>query len=183
MFSQLDKELRFGYQLNGSLVLAFNQKEFEHLSELKKRGETNGVKRLQIFNREEVLKREPHVNDKVVGALYSPDAGNVIPYEYTIALAENAVAALAVDHGDVGGLAFLRGVARFNPARLPLPVVHPLKIGAAPRHLVRWLAPLPPLFLGRRARGCDVRWARRGRGRVDGRVVGAPRRSAAKPLR
>mmetsp|Transcript_26625 Transcript_26625/g.41333 ORF Transcript_26625/g.41333 Transcript_26625/m.41333 type:complete len:702 (-) Transcript_26625:161-2266(-) len=91
MFPQLDKELRFGYQLNGSLVLAFNQKEFEHLSELKKRGEANGVKRLQILNRDEVLKREPHVNDTVVGALYSPDAGNVIPYEYTIALAENAV--------------------------------------------------------------------------------------------
>lgn len=34
---------------------------------------------------------EPHVSPDCVAALYSPDAGNVIPYEYTIALAENAV--------------------------------------------------------------------------------------------
>jgi hypothetical protein len=34
---------------------------------------------------------EPAVNSNVVAALYSPDAGNLIPYEYTIALLENAV--------------------------------------------------------------------------------------------
>ena len=80
MFPQLDKELRFGYQLNGSLVLAFNQEEMKHLEELKKRGETNGVQRLQIINQEELRKKEPYVNPKAIGALYSPDAGNVIPY-------------------------------------------------------------------------------------------------------
>ena len=91
MFPQLDKELRFGYQLNGSLVLAFNDEEMKHLDELKKRGDINGVQNLQILSRDEVLAREPFVKDDVVGALYSPDAGNVIPYEYTIAMAENAV--------------------------------------------------------------------------------------------
>jgi glycerol-3-phosphate dehydrogenase len=38
-----------------------------------------------------VLEKEPYVNPEVTAALYSPDAGNVIPYEYTVALAENAV--------------------------------------------------------------------------------------------
>ena len=91
MFPSLDKELRFGYQLNGSLVLATNDDEVSILHELKQRGEINGVERLKILTRQEVLAMEPGVNPNTVAALYAPDAGNVIPYEYAIALAENAV--------------------------------------------------------------------------------------------
>lgn len=91
MFPDLDKELHFGYQKNGSLVLAITPEEVAHLNELKARGEKNGVKRLKILNREEVLKLEPRVNPNVQAALLAPDAGNLIPYEYTIAMAENAV--------------------------------------------------------------------------------------------
>jgi L-2-hydroxyglutarate oxidase LhgO len=91
MFAQLDRELRFGYQRNGSLVLAFTQEECDHLQTLKQRGETNGVQRLEIINQQQLLEMEPNVNPQAIAALYSPDAGNVIPYEFTIALAENAV--------------------------------------------------------------------------------------------
>lgn len=80
MFPALDKELRFGYQLNGSLVLAFSEAEKGILNELVKRGETNGVKNLQILNQEQLRQKEPHVNPQAIAALYSPDAGNVIPY-------------------------------------------------------------------------------------------------------
>lgn len=91
MFASLDKELRFGYQTNGSLVLAMNDKELEELYNLKKRGEINGVQNLRVItNKDEILTMEPYINPDVIAALYSPDAGNVIPYEYTIALAENA---------------------------------------------------------------------------------------------
>lgn len=91
MFPKLDEELHFGYQRNGSLVLARNAQEMEHLHELMERGATNGVKRLRIIDRQEVLALEPHLSDDIIGALYAPDAGNMIPYEYAIALAENAV--------------------------------------------------------------------------------------------
>lgn len=80
MFAQLDKELRFGYQLNGSLVVAFNDEDIKHLGELKKRGETNGVQNLRIVDQKELRKMEPYINQEAVAALYSPDAGNVIPY-------------------------------------------------------------------------------------------------------
>jgi len=90
MFAELDKELRFGYQKNGSLVLATNDAEKEILQELLERGETNGVKYLKILNREELMALEPNVNPNAVAALHSPSAGNVIPYEYAIALCENA---------------------------------------------------------------------------------------------
>ena len=88
---QLDKELRFGYQLNGSLVLATNQDELKILDDLMKRGETNGVKNLRIVQKEELFQMEPALNPNAIAALLAPDAGNVIPYEYAIALCENAV--------------------------------------------------------------------------------------------
>lgn len=48
MFPALDRELRFGYQLNGSLVVATSEAEVKILDELMKRGETNGVQNLRI---------------------------------------------------------------------------------------------------------------------------------------
>ena len=91
MFPKLDEELRFGYQKNGSLVIALSDDERPVLEELKQRGETNGVKRLRIIEKEELFELEPAINPKAVAALLAPDAGNVIPYEFAIALAENAV--------------------------------------------------------------------------------------------
>lgn len=58
--------------------------------DLLKRGEKNGVKNLRIVEKEELFEMEPHLNSNSVAALYSPDAGTVTPYEFTIAVAENA---------------------------------------------------------------------------------------------
>ena len=91
MFPQLDRELRFGYQLNGSLVLATNEDELKILDELMERGRKNGVQRLRIVQKEELFKMEPALNPNAIAALHAPDAGNVIPYEFAIALCENAV--------------------------------------------------------------------------------------------
>mmetsp|Transcript_54627 Transcript_54627/g.163240 ORF Transcript_54627/g.163240 Transcript_54627/m.163240 type:complete len:736 (-) Transcript_54627:399-2606(-) len=91
MFSRLDRELRFGYQRNGSLVLAFNEDEMKVLDGLLKKGETNGVERLRIIDQKELKELEPAVHPEAIGALLAPDAGNVIPYEFAVALAENAV--------------------------------------------------------------------------------------------
>jgi L-2-hydroxyglutarate oxidase LhgO len=91
MFEQLDRELHFGYQKNGSLVLARSEADIDHLRELKKRGETNGVKGLRIVEKNELFQLEPHVHPDSIAGLLAPEAGNLIPYEYTIAVAENAV--------------------------------------------------------------------------------------------
>jgi glycerol-3-phosphate dehydrogenase len=45
---------------------------------------------MEILNREEALKLEPNLSDKVVAVLTLPTGGIVCPYEFTIALAENA---------------------------------------------------------------------------------------------
>lgn len=91
MFPQLDRELHFGYQKNGSLVLAHNKEEEGVLEELLRRGEANGVQNLRIINKHELFTLEPHVHPDCTAALLAPDAGNVTPYEFTIALVENAV--------------------------------------------------------------------------------------------
>ncbi|ORX93872.1 DAO-domain-containing protein [Basidiobolus meristosporus CBS 931.73] len=91
LFPILNKELNFGFKLVGSLVVGFSEEDNKALEALYANGKANGVNRLFILNREEVLAMEPNINPQVYSALYCPDAGLVSPYEYTIALAENAV--------------------------------------------------------------------------------------------
>lgn len=90
MFPDLDKDLKFGFQKNGSLVVARGEHEHPILDELLSKGKTNGVKGLKILNQEELRQVEPNINPDATAALYAPSAGIVIPFEFTIALAENA---------------------------------------------------------------------------------------------
>lgn len=86
----LSKELDFSYRRNGSLVLCFDEKDLHKLTELKERGEANGVEGLRILSRQELAEQEPAVGDEAVAALYAPTGGIVCPFGLTIALAENA---------------------------------------------------------------------------------------------
>ena len=90
MFAQLDRELHFGFLQNGSLVVAKGPADEATLKELMARGEKNGVRNLRIVDQAELRGMEPHIHPDATAALWSPDAGTVIPYEYAIALAENA---------------------------------------------------------------------------------------------
>ena len=89
---ELAKELDFPFERKGSLVLCFGEADMPNLQALYDRGIANGVKELQILNREEVLQMEPNVTDHVYAALYAPTAGVVCPFGLNIALAENAYA-------------------------------------------------------------------------------------------
>ena len=89
MFPELAKQLDVPYKLCGKHVIARTEEELEDLEGLKAVGEGNGVKGLNIISGEELKKREPHLD--ALYALYSPVAGIVPPYLFTIALAENAL--------------------------------------------------------------------------------------------
>lgn len=91
LMPEVCKDLSVPYRNNGSLVLAFSEKEMEHIKVLYDRGIKNGVPDLEIIDGERVRELEPNVSDEVVGALLSNSAGIVCPYELTIAAAENAV--------------------------------------------------------------------------------------------
>ncbi|MGL4771954.1 MAG: NAD(P)/FAD-dependent oxidoreductase [Clostridium sp.] len=90
MFDSLQKELHFPFRRNGSLVLGFSKEDKEKLQELIIKGEKNGVPNLKLLHKDEILKLEPNINQDVKYALYAPSGGIICPYEFTIALCENA---------------------------------------------------------------------------------------------
>jgi glycerol-3-phosphate dehydrogenase len=89
MFPELAKQLDVPYRLCGKHVIARTEEELEDLEILKAVGEGNGVEELKIISGNELKKREPRLD--ALYALYSPVAGIVPPYLFTIALAENAL--------------------------------------------------------------------------------------------
>lgn len=102
LMPKLCADLSVPYRNNGSLVLAFSEKEMEHIQMLYARGLKNGVPKLSVLRAEQVKALEPAVSDAVVGALLSETAGIVCPYELTIAAAETAV---------TNGVQFIRNCA------------------------------------------------------------------------
>lgn len=89
MFKELDNALHFGFNQCGSYVLGFDDNDYKEIQKLYDNGKKNSVE-VQIVDRDFVLSREPHVSQGVKWALYCPSAGIISPWEYTIAMAENA---------------------------------------------------------------------------------------------
>ncbi|KXS18224.1 DAO-domain-containing protein [Gonapodya prolifera JEL478] len=114
MFGPLNAELNFGFRETGALVIAFassasdpnearaaDEASLKELKRLLANGTKNGVQRLEIIGKERVLELEPHINPNVIGALHCPTVGITSPYEFCIALFENAVhngVTLLLDH-------------------------------------------------------------------------------------
>lgn len=91
MFDELQAELDFPFERTGSMVLCFNEEDIPKLEELRLRGLANGMPdTMEIVDREKALTLEPNLSKKVAAALVLPTGGIVCPYEFTIALAENA---------------------------------------------------------------------------------------------
>jgi glycerol-3-phosphate dehydrogenase len=88
MFQTLSNTLGFSLKWVGKYVIAKNEEETKELERLKSVGKKNKVPNLEIIEGKEVKKKEPNV--PCVAALWVPTAGIILPYEFTIALAENA---------------------------------------------------------------------------------------------
>jgi len=88
MFQTLADNLGFDLKWIGKYVIAKNQNEIKELKRLQKIGNENKVPGLEIIDGSEVEKKEPNVS--CYKALWVPTAGVLLPYEFTIALAENA---------------------------------------------------------------------------------------------
>lgn len=89
-FNRLDKELNFGFEETGSLVITMEDDK-EELEKLMANGIKNGLDDLSIIGTEEIKKLEPELSDDVKWALYCKGAGVCSPYEMAIAMAENAI--------------------------------------------------------------------------------------------
>ena len=90
-FKELNEQLHFGFLENGSLVLAFSEEEKKELQKLYDMGIENELDDIEIIGQEKLREIEPNVSDDAVAALWCKGAGVCSPYEYVIALVENAV--------------------------------------------------------------------------------------------
>ena len=91
MMEQVTRELGVKYKRNGSLVVGFNEEDEQTLRSLLERGIKNGVRELEILNREQLLKIEKNIGDTVTVALRAGTGAIVCPYELCMAAVGNAM--------------------------------------------------------------------------------------------
>ncbi|ADQ13510.1 NAD(P)/FAD-dependent oxidoreductase [Halanaerobium hydrogeniformans] len=89
---QIVKDLNIPFEEIGSLVVGMEGDNLSVLDELLEKGKRNGVEGLEIVDKEWLLREEPHINKDVVAALWAPTAGIITPWEFALAMAQNAVA-------------------------------------------------------------------------------------------
>ncbi len=90
LFPEVCSELGVPFVRCGAYVLALEEQELPALEGLARQGQSLGVP-LELLDRAEVLRRLPHVNPTVEGALGAPTAGITEPWALAIAAAEHAV--------------------------------------------------------------------------------------------
>jgi glycerol-3-phosphate dehydrogenase len=88
MLRPLADKLGFTLKWIGKYVIAKNENEVQELFRLKKVGVENLVPNLEIQDGKDIKKKEPNLTCHQ--ALWVPTAGVLLPYKFTIALAENA---------------------------------------------------------------------------------------------
>ena len=90
LMEELCKRLDIPYIKNGSLVVSNSEEGKAELTRLLKQGEENGVSKLRIVDRTELLVMEPNISREAKYGLYAPTAAIVCPFELTIAMGEVA---------------------------------------------------------------------------------------------
>lgn len=85
---RLSEELDFPFHRCGKVLVGNTPDDREALKQTIKQGEANGVKGLELIDKERLRELVPAVVGEF--AMYSPASGIVDPFGYTIALAENA---------------------------------------------------------------------------------------------
>jgi glycerol-3-phosphate dehydrogenase len=85
---QLAKDLGFSFKRCGKVLVGKTPEDLETLKRTIKQGEVNGATKLRLINKEELHEIVPTAVGEF--AMFSENSGIVDPFNYTIALAENA---------------------------------------------------------------------------------------------
>lgn len=88
IFPKLCKRLNVPIKNCGALVVGDDMEKIKNLYE---RGKQNGVKRLEILNREKIKQLMPDISDSITCALYAKTSCIVSPYLFTINLCEEGI--------------------------------------------------------------------------------------------
>ena len=87
-FEELAGELGVPYRKTGKVLVAFDESDMEELGHIIERGRANGCSGLRFIDREELISLAPKLGG--IGGMLSSDTAIFDPFEYCIALAENA---------------------------------------------------------------------------------------------
>ncbi len=90
-FDKICNDLKVPFKRIGSMVIGFTEEDLEVLKAEKQNGEKMGIEGMEIVECERLFEMEPNLNPEAKYALYAPTDGIISPYEFTIALADNAV--------------------------------------------------------------------------------------------
>ncbi len=90
LIEEIATKMNVPYRKTGSMVIAFDAKDEAHIRELYERGIANGVRGMELLDKQELLNREPNLSQDVTGALYAPSAAVVNPWRLCLAMAETA---------------------------------------------------------------------------------------------
>ena len=88
---EISEKLCVPYENCGALVVAFSEKDIDHIKMLKARGDANGVPGLEIVDQKKLREMEPQISENAIGALWAPSSSIISPWEYCLAMAEIAV--------------------------------------------------------------------------------------------
>lgn len=75
----------------GSITVGFEETDLEKMKKTMENGIKNGIQGMKLLNQKELHEMEPHLNPDSKYGLFEPETGIINPFEYTVALAENAV--------------------------------------------------------------------------------------------
>ena len=87
-FEDLARLLNVPCKKTGKVLVAFNDDDMQELARIKSRGEENGCSGLRLIDREELHSIAPRLGG--IGGMLSENTAIFNPFEYCIALAENA---------------------------------------------------------------------------------------------
>lgn len=87
-FDKIAAELDVPFKRTGKLIVGFTPEDRDKLEQLKEQGEKNGTPGLEIVDKAFIKSKLPYVEGEF--AMWSPSTAILNPFEYTIALAENA---------------------------------------------------------------------------------------------
>lgn len=85
MMQKTAEDLGVKYKNNGSLVIGFGEEDKKTVEELFAQGQKNGVKNLEIIDKDRLKELEENIGNDAVCALYAPTGAIVCPYELCIA--------------------------------------------------------------------------------------------------
>lgn len=90
MFDEICRDLDVEFKRIGSITIANSDEEVKTLEDLALRAKENGVE-VEILDRDELKKIEPNITNKALKGLLAKSAGIINPFEYVVALMENAI--------------------------------------------------------------------------------------------